>query len=155
MSLGAMKFPHRESQLFLRRHSRAPIVVIGMYFAARWLQGTIGKWLCHFATGCEITGREVQTEGAGSKRTLCELNCSARIAETGNNQELSLIGTFARRSYPVARGCVLTYVSLRHVIGTIYLLHELTRRVIQRGSGRILITGSIAGLCWAVTRPLA
>jgi short-subunit dehydrogenase len=32
-----------------------------------------------------------------------------------------------------------------NVTGTIYLLHQLTRRMVDTGTGRILITGSIAG----------
>jgi short-subunit dehydrogenase len=32
-----------------------------------------------------------------------------------------------------------------NVTGTIYLLHQLTRRMVDAGTGRILITGSIAG----------
>jgi short-subunit dehydrogenase len=32
-----------------------------------------------------------------------------------------------------------------NIIGTIYLIHELARRMVEAGSGRILITGSIAG----------
>jgi short-subunit dehydrogenase len=37
------------------------------------------------------------------------------------------------------------YVVETNVIGTIYLLHELGRRMRDAGTGRILITGSIAG----------
>ena len=32
-----------------------------------------------------------------------------------------------------------------NIIGTIYLIHQLTRRMVRAGTGRILITGSIAG----------
>lgn len=32
-----------------------------------------------------------------------------------------------------------------NITGTIYLIHELARRMVKAGSGRILITGSIAG----------
>lgn len=37
------------------------------------------------------------------------------------------------------------YVVDTNVIGTIYLIHELGRRMVDAGTGRILITGSIAG----------
>ena len=37
------------------------------------------------------------------------------------------------------------FVAQTNVIGTIYLLHELGRRMVDAGAGRILITGSIAG----------
>jgi len=37
------------------------------------------------------------------------------------------------------------FVAETNIIGTIYLLHELGRRMVKAGSGRILITGSIAG----------
>ena len=37
------------------------------------------------------------------------------------------------------------FVAETNVIGTIYLLHELGRRMVDAGQGRILITGSIAG----------
>jgi short-subunit dehydrogenase len=37
------------------------------------------------------------------------------------------------------------YVADTNVIGTIYLIHELGRRMRDAGAGRILITGSIAG----------
>jgi short-subunit dehydrogenase len=37
------------------------------------------------------------------------------------------------------------YVMDTNVTGTIYLIHNLARRMVQAGTGRILITGSIAG----------
>jgi short-subunit dehydrogenase len=37
------------------------------------------------------------------------------------------------------------YVADTNIIGTIYLIHELGRRMRDAGTGRILITGSIAG----------
>lgn len=37
------------------------------------------------------------------------------------------------------------FVVNTNITGTIYLLHELARRMVDAGSGRILITGSIAG----------
>jgi short-subunit dehydrogenase len=37
------------------------------------------------------------------------------------------------------------FVAETNIIGTIYLLHELGRRMVNAGRGRILITGSIAG----------
>jgi short-subunit dehydrogenase len=37
------------------------------------------------------------------------------------------------------------FVAETNIIGTIYLLHELGRRMVDAGRGRILITGSIAG----------
>jgi short-subunit dehydrogenase len=37
------------------------------------------------------------------------------------------------------------YVVDTNIIGTIYLIHELARRMVDAGTGRILITGSIAG----------
>jgi short-subunit dehydrogenase len=37
------------------------------------------------------------------------------------------------------------YVVDTNITGTIYLIHELARRMVDAGTGRILITGSIAG----------
>ncbi len=37
------------------------------------------------------------------------------------------------------------YVVQTNITGTLYLIHELARRMVDAGTGRILITGSIAG----------
>ena len=48
--------------------------------------------------------------------------------------------SFLNQDWAAAR-----YVVETNIIGTIYLLHELGRRMVKAGRGRILITGSIAG----------
>jgi len=48
--------------------------------------------------------------------------------------------SFLNQDWAAAR-----YVVDTNIIGTIYLLHELGRRMVDAGRGRILITGSIAG----------
>ena len=48
--------------------------------------------------------------------------------------------SFLNQDWAAAR-----YVIDTNIIGTIYLLHELGRRMVKAGRGRILITGSIAG----------
>jgi short-subunit dehydrogenase len=56
------------------------------------------------------------------------------------NAGRGLGGGFLDQDWAAAR-----FVADTNVIGTIYLIHELGRRMVERGQGRILITGSIAG----------
>lgn len=56
------------------------------------------------------------------------------------NAGRGLGGAFLDQDWAAAR-----YVVETNIIGTIYLIHELGRRMRRAGTGRILITGSIAG----------
>jgi len=56
------------------------------------------------------------------------------------NAGRGLGGSFLNQDWAAARFVVDT-----NITGTIYLIHELARRMVDAGEGRILITGSIAG----------
>ncbi len=70
------------------------------------------------------------------------------IAAVGNRRVEHLIANAGRglgNAFLDQDWAAARHVADTNIIGTIYLIHELGRRMRQAGTGRILITGSIAG----------
>lgn len=90
--------------------------------------------------GVSVHALEVDLATDKGLQQLCEAAKGRPIDALLANAGHGLGGGFLDQEFGDARHVLDT-----NVTGTIYLLHEIGRRMRARGSGRILITGSIAG----------
>lgn len=103
--------------------------------------------------GIEQAAQELRSLGAAEVQAIqadlsTEAGVDKVIAAAGSNAIEHLIANagrglgdaFLNQNWADARFVVDT-----NITGTLYLIHELGRRMVDAGSGRILITGSIAG----------
>ncbi|MBB5751532.1 SDR family NAD(P)-dependent oxidoreductase [Prosthecomicrobium pneumaticum] len=92
------------------------------------------------ATGVDVIGVEAD---------LARIEGVDRLLAAIGDRDVDLL--FANAGRGLGRGFLdQDFASLRHVVdtnvtGTLYLVHALARRMVARGEGRILFTGSIAG----------
>jgi len=90
--------------------------------------------------GVSVQALEVDLATDPGMRAVCDAAKGRPIDLLLANAGHGLGGGFLDQEFDEARHVLDT-----NVTGTIYLLHEIGRRMRSRGSGRILITGSIAG----------
>jgi short-subunit dehydrogenase len=90
--------------------------------------------------GVSVQALEVDLATEKGLRELCDAAKGRPVDALLANAGHGLGGGFLNQELAEARHVLDT-----NVTGTIYLLHEIGRRMRTRGSGRILITGSIAG----------
>ncbi|MFO1287677.1 MAG: hypothetical protein U1F49_14790 [Rubrivivax sp.] len=87
-----------------------------------------------------------EAPGTGGQRPLAIVTG----ASSGIGLELArcCADSFLEQDFDDIRGVV----DFRSISGTLYLIHAIARRMVAAGSGRILITGSVAGYAPAATR---
>lgn len=90
--------------------------------------------------GVSVQALEVDLATDPGMRAVCDAAKGRPIDLLLANAGHGLGGGFLDQEFDEARHVLDT-----NVTGTIYLLHEIGRRMRSRGSGRILITGSVAG----------
>ena len=92
------------------------------------------------AGGAKIESLEVDLSTEQGVDELLEMIGGRPVDALLANAGHGLGRGFLDQEWDDARGVIDT-----NVMGTLYLIHEVARGMVEKGSGRILITGSIAG----------
>lgn len=92
-------------------------------------------------SGVEVVACEVDLATTEGVDQLCDACAGRTVGALLANAGRGLGGAFLDQDFDRIRHVIDT-----NVTGTLYLLHRVGRQMRDRGRGRILITGSIAGL---------